>query len=80
MPIPDQIKYIDGSAEQADVKTEYSVDGGKSFAPRDKLMVRLSDNRLVPARAEDITNIRWTVEKPVAPEARGVLAFAGLLK
>ncbi len=80
MPIPEQIKYIDGSAERADVKTEYSVDGGKTFATRDKLMVRLADGRLVPARAEDITSIRWTVEKPVAPKEKGVLLFAGRLK
>ena len=34
MPIPDEVTYLDGSADNNVAQTTYSVDAGQSFAPR----------------------------------------------
>ncbi len=80
MPIPTEVKYIDGSADAQSVITVYSVDGGKNFADRAVLQVSLEDGQSRTARAEDITHIRWTVSNAIAPGARGSLSFKGQLK
>ncbi|HHL42483.1 MAG TPA: hypothetical protein ENJ42_02600 [Hellea balneolensis] len=80
MPVPKEIKYLDNSAETKQAETLYSVDGGKEFAKRDQLTVKLANGGSRSARAADITHIRWTINNEVAPGAKGTLEFKGLLK
>jgi len=80
MPIPAEVKYMDGSADAVDTDTTYSVDGGKSFAGRDDLRVAQVDGNKRAARAEDITHIRWIVGTTIAPQTGGTLSFSGRLQ
>ena len=80
MPIPVEITYMEGSAVSDDTKVQYSVDDGKTFAERGKLQVAEEDGSMRLAEANDITHIRWEVTEAVAPGARGVIEFKGLLK
>jgi hypothetical protein len=79
MPVPGEVKLMDGSAEQDGVGTTYSVDGGKTFAKRDELQVEAADKSMRLAQAEDITHIRWVVAA-VNPGETGSLVYKGLLK
>jgi len=80
MPIPSEVKLIDGSAVQQGTKVVYSVDGGQSFATRNTVSVANADGSSRSASAEDITHIRWTVPGPVAVGETGSLSFKGILK
>lgn len=80
MPVPEEIKYMDGSATKDGAKTVYSADGGKTFAERTTLRSAGADGVVRTATAEDITHIRWTVAGPVAVGESGSLSFKGILK
>ena len=80
MPVPAEIKYLDGSADMQAAQTTYSVDAGQSFANRDDLLIKLEDGSTRSANAKDITHIRWLVTSPVAPNSGGTLSFSGRLK
>ena len=80
MPIPEAIKFIDGSADSEKAISVYSTDGGKTFAKRKDLQVKLPNGKFRPARAEDITHVRWTVKEAIAQNESGTLSFSGLLK
>lgn len=80
MPIPAEVKYMDGSANFDGTNTTYSADGGKSFAGRDDLRVAQADGNKRTARAEDITHIRWVIGTAVAPKTGGTLSFSGRLQ
>jgi len=80
MPVPAEIKYMDGSATEAGARTVYSTDGGKTFAARTALRMTGSDGVVRTAIADDITHIRWTVAGPVAVGETGNLSFKGVLK
>ena len=80
MPVPSEIKFLDGSATQSGVATVYSADGGKTFASRNVVRRIGLDGVARSANAEDITHIRWTVAGPVAVGETGNLSFKGTLK
>jgi uncharacterized repeat protein (TIGR01451 family) len=72
-PIPEHMDYIDGSASSVGTRLTFSVDGGKTWAPKEKLQVRGKDGVTHTATAEELTHIRWQFEKPLAPgESRSV--------
>lgn len=80
MPVPNEIKYMDGSASTAGAKVVYSADGGQSFAARSGLRVVGVDGNSRTATSEDITHIRWTVAGPLATGETGTLFYKGVLK
>ena len=80
MPIPAEVKYLEGSADMENARTAYSADGGKTFSVREALKVKQADGRLQMASADDITHVRWSVSEAVAPGASGTLSFSGRLK
>jgi uncharacterized repeat protein (TIGR01451 family) len=72
-PIPEHMDYVDGSATSEGARLSFSVDGGKTFAAKDKLQVRGKDGGTRAALSTDYTHIRWQFEKPLAPgESRAV--------
>jgi uncharacterized repeat protein (TIGR01451 family) len=77
-PIPVHLRLVAGSAhaERADVRLEYSADGGRSWAaePLDTVVV---DGRSVtrPVPAERYTTVRWTVEGWIQPAATVAAEF-----
>jgi len=80
MPIPGEIKYLEGSADMKHARTAYSADGGKTFYERQSLKVLQADGRSQTASATDITHVRWSVSTAVAPGESGTLSFSGQLK
>lgn len=80
MPVPTEIKYMDGSASLSGVKVVYSADGGQTFASRPGLRIVDLDGNSRTAGSEDITHIRWTVAGPLAVGETGTLSYKGILK
>ena len=77
-PISESLTYVQGSAFGPGTVIEFSVDNGKSFAPPEKLLVS-SDGESRPARAEDFTHVRWTMQNELEAGAQGVARFKARL-
>ena len=80
MPVPAEVKYVEGTASEASGVLTFSSDGGASFAQRAVLRVENEAGETVAASAEDITHIRWVVAGPVNPGETGAISFTGVLK
>ncbi len=57
-----------------------SVDGGKTFGSLATLKVTKADKSIRLAIPADVTNVRWSFAKPIAPNVGGVLSFYGVVK
>ncbi|OGQ51120.1 MAG: hypothetical protein A3J24_13180 [Deltaproteobacteria bacterium RIFCSPLOWO2_02_FULL_53_8] len=79
-PVPEHTVYVDKSAEGKGTRIEFSIDGGKTFGLPKTLMVAGKDGKAKQAQASDYTHIRWTVEKAVAPGAKGSVSFKARVK
>lgn len=78
-PVPKHMNYEDGSAEGANTKIEFSVDG-RHFAAPDKLTVTTTDGKTRQARAEDYTHVRWTLAAPLATGKDGHVSYRAILQ
>lgn len=83
-PVPTHTRYREGSALGAGTRIAFSVDGGKTYAPREKLSVTSRDasgkDIVRPATADDYTNIRWELTDAVAPGKSGFVRFRVVVK
>jgi uncharacterized repeat protein (TIGR01451 family) len=83
-PVPQHTKFRAGSAEGANTEIAYSVDGGKTYAAPDKLIVASRDAKggpiSRPAVAADFTHVRWTLKEPLAPGASGYVRFRTVIQ
>lgn len=80
MPVPSDIRFLEGSADRDGAVVKYSVDGGVSFIDRDALTLPAVGGGTRPARADDITHIQWRIAGPVPVGASDAVAFKGRLK
>jgi len=80
MPVPEEVTYIEGTADRAGAKVMFSADGGDTFSPREATIKMEADGSVNPARNIDITHVRWTVPGPVAVGENGELSFSAVLK
>ena len=80
MPVPEQLTYIDGSADIEGADVVYSIDGGQNYALRPDLIVSDAQGNRRAAKAEDITHIRWTLINDVLPGESGAVKFRARLK
>lgn len=80
MPVPSDIRFLEGSADRDGAVVRYSVDGGESFVDREALILPAVGGGTRPARADDITHIQWRIAGPVPVGARDAVAFKGRLK
>jgi uncharacterized repeat protein (TIGR01451 family) len=72
-PIPEHVEYVDGSGSTNGERLSFSVDGGKTWGPKEQLKVKGADGAMRAALPADFTHIRWQFEKPLAPgESRAV--------
>jgi len=74
-PIPEHMEYVDGSVSVDGARVTFSVDGGKTFAAKESLKVRGEDGAIRAALPADFTNIRWQLEKPLAPGDTRAVSF-----
>jgi uncharacterized repeat protein (TIGR01451 family) len=75
-PIPPSIAFS-GSDDAIAV---VSVDGGKSWGKLASLKVVQADGTSRPAVAADVTHIRWSLDRPIAPGTGGELSFRGVVE
>lgn len=80
MPVPDEVRFMEGTASNTNMTPVYSADGGKNFTSRAQLRVRDNDGNPQTASSGDITHIRWTVPGPLAVGDTGSLSFKGILR
>jgi uncharacterized repeat protein (TIGR01451 family) len=79
-PVPEHMDYVDKSAEGKGAKIDFSVDKGKSYEAADKLQIVDKAGKSRKALSKDITHIRWTLTKPLAPGGSGSVSFKAKLQ
>lgn len=80
MPVPKEIRFIEGSADQAGASVLYSVDDGQSFKRRDTLSMRGNDGTPRPATSDDITHVQWKISGPIEAGQSDKVLFKGRLR
>ena len=78
-PIADSLIYVDGSAFGPGTEIQFSIDGGRTFAPREALTIT-EEGVVRAASVEDFTHIRWVMQQELAAGAQGVARFAAVLE
>jgi len=79
-PVPEHMLYVDKSAEGKGTRIEYSIDGGKTYAPSETLKIADKQGKVRTALPGDYTHIRWTATAPLAPGAAGNVSFRARVK
>ncbi|WP_298282467.1 hypothetical protein [Novosphingobium sp.] len=74
-PVPQAVRVADDSAATLQV----SVDGGAAYGLLSGLTVKQADGAARPARAEDITHIRWIVPA-IAPGGSGTVEYHAIVR
>lgn len=80
MPIPAEVKFIEGTANTPATAVTYSADDGESFSSRQSVMLIDAAGNIRTAGADELTHIRWTVPGPVKSGNGGVLSFAAIVR
>jgi uncharacterized repeat protein (TIGR01451 family) len=73
-PVPANTTYLADSASGPGAAVSFSVDGGRSFAPAESLMIEL-EGAQQPAQPAKYTHIRWQLRNPLAPGASALARF-----
>ena len=77
MPVPPDVTLLAGSAEGPGA-VAYSVDGDR-YGALDALTVPTEAGER-PATLADIRSLRWALDAPLAPGARGEVAYKAVLR
>lgn len=77
-PVPGELEYV--SATGAGTVSEVSVDGGKNYGALANLKVTGADGKSRPARATDVTHVRWRLDAALKPGEEGKVSFRARLK
>ena len=77
-PLPAELTYVDGSANGSDAVVQFSVDGGRTYATAEELVVEDSDGRR-EAEPSDFTHIRWVIGVALMPGEAGLAQFRARL-
>ncbi|MFM6853498.1 MAG: hypothetical protein ACKOUM_05395 [Sphingopyxis sp.] len=75
-PMPEAVSFQGAS----DVAATVSVDGGRNWGQLATLNVRNTDGTTRPARADEVTHIRWAFAQPIPAGQAGRLMFRGIVK
>lgn len=75
-PLPSAVAFDSSSDASATV----SVDGGQTWGQLASLTVREADGTVRPARANEVTHIRWAFTQPIPAGEAGRLMFRGVVK
>lgn len=78
-PIPEHTVYVQGSAKGLDAQIEFSVDNGKTYALPAELFIEKDGNR-VQAEAANYTQVRWTLNNPLAVGASTTVQYIVKIK
>lgn len=79
-PVPDRMEFLAGSTLPETAVMTYSIDGGKTFAVPDQLLITEVDGSKRVAEAKEYTHIRWLVKDQLLVGATGQVEFRARLK
>jgi uncharacterized repeat protein (TIGR01451 family) len=77
--IPVNTAYVTDSASGPAADVTFSIDGGQTFAPAQRLTV-VADGKTQRLPAEQYTHIRWHLRNPLAPGAVALARFRAVFK
>jgi uncharacterized repeat protein (TIGR01451 family) len=85
LPVPEDVSLLEQSAvaEYDQASVDFSLDGGETYIPRDKLISETGLDEIDPVRVtmpDAITHMRWTFNREIGPKDSGKIFFAGVLK
>lgn len=80
LPVPAEMTYVGGSAEHPDASLTCSVDGAQTFDRLENLSLTNAAGLTRPARAEDVTALRWLRTQPLNAGASARLQYSAILK
>lgn len=75
-PLPSAVAF----QGTTDTSASFSVDGGRNWGVLSTLEINNSDGSKRPARAEDVTHIRWAFAQPIPAGQAGRLMFRGIVR
>ncbi len=79
-PVPEHMTYSEGTAVGTGASITFSVDGGSTYAVREKLEVTEADGTTRPAAASDYTHIRWMFTDALHPGSSRDVRFRAKLQ
>lgn len=77
--VPANTSYIAGSAAGPGAQITFSIDGGRSFATPERLIVTV-EGKAQQAVAGQYTHIRWQLRNPLAPGAVALARFRAVFE
>ena len=80
MPVPADVRYLEGTADRPGAIVRYSTDGGASFVDRNALVLPAVGGGTRVASADDITHIQWRIPGPVASGTSDEVSFKARLR
>jgi len=80
MPVPADVRFLEGTAEREGAIVRYSADGGTSFVERDELVLPAVGGGTRAANADDITHIQWRIAGPVPVGTSDEIKFKARLR
>ena len=80
MPVPADVRYLEGTADRPGAIVRYSTDGGASFVERNALVLPAVGGGTRVASADDITYIQWRIPGPVASGTSDEVSFKARLR
>jgi uncharacterized repeat protein (TIGR01451 family) len=75
-PLPTAVAFTGAQ----DASAVVSVDGGRNWGQLAQLTVRNQDGSTRPARADEVTHVRWTFAQPIPAGQAGRLMFRGIVR
>jgi len=82
-PIPEELEYISTSfvkGGDSQATFEVSVDEGKSYGDLSRLSITQPDGTSRPAKAKDVTAVRWTIQSSVGAKEDAFVSIRGKVK
>jgi len=79
-PVPEHMSYVNNSATGDNTSVTFSVDGGKTFAAPQDLLITDALGAERPAGAKDYSHIRWVVDSDVTAGGSGTVHFAAVVE
>lgn len=80
MPVPVDVRFLEGTADKDGAIVRYSVDGGETFIERSALVLPAVGGGTRSANSDDITHIQWSIAGPVPVGASDKISFKARLK
>lgn len=79
-PIPNEMRYVAGTAFGPGSDIVYSIDGGQTYGKADVLTVSDNSGATRPADSNDYTHIQWALNTPLEVGERSFARFRAVVR